>query len=288
MNNIQIYNKNIGVECFFIRFINTTESYGIWLKFTLLKTNSGIYFRVWSICFDKMLPPKVSYMTYPINKISFDNNIIEWPDGFVDFRKESYGNTKNHSWDLTWKVEDDKPIKLLPNFLYSNTIPTTKLETPYPKICGAGEFKNNIFYNGEFNGMQGHNWGPKHSNKYVWCFGNSKDCIIEGFSTKLFQLQFTSLCIRYNKDYMFSDILSPFRIKSYWDREYFEWKIYPEKQVRISCFGNSNCSPDVYYLNPDKSKMLCKNDNLSKIYISLKDGNKVIEDCFTGALEFLK
>lgn len=296
MNAVQIYDKNIGVESFFIRLIDTTENHGVWLKFTFLKTTSGIMFKVWSTYFNEMADSFTSSSTFPIDVVKADENGIYWPSGHIEFAHGSSGSTEKHSWDFSWDVLDDNPMKLLPDFLYSNLVPTTKLITPYPRIFARGIFEVGdgvmIDHYDEFYGMQGHNWAPKHSREYVWMSFGSHLFLAEGFSTNIFPFKFTSFCVRHKSiDYKFSDILSPFRIGSSRDDDEMKWRLQSNvfgDGARVSCVGNPLKSTKLVYKNPDGSKMSCFNDNMASICVSMKIRDMTIGDCGPGALEFLK
>jgi hypothetical protein len=295
MNDIQIYSDGVGVESFFIKAIDPSGDRGLWLKFTFLKSASGITFKVWSIFFDR----KNFYVdseVYSIDKVVIDKNTINWPDGYINYKSGSAGVTSGSAWNLSWNVIDSKPIKLLPNFLYSNVIPITKLITPYPRILVSGRFTFPGYrfsnYNENLLGMQGHNWGPKHSREYVWMFANTELFSVEGFSTKIYPFSFTSICVRYDsEDYIFSDILSPLKISSRYNSNDFEWIASASKigrKVRISGIGNKSRSVALTYKNPDGSSMLCSNDNMAGIYVNLKTRKGDNIDCAVGAaLEFL-
>lgn len=296
MNVPQIYYDEIGVESYFMRIVDPVEDCGVWLKFTFLKTEHTIMFKVWSTYFDRLSKPSTSSIVFPIDQVEARSDAIYWPGGYIKFEGGSAGRTKEHSWDFSWKAIDDRPIKLLPDFLYSNKIPTTKLITPYPRLSVVGEFRTPVILfmhrHGELNGMQGHNWGPKHSREYVWSFGSSPMFVFEGFSTSIFPLKFTSFCIRHGeKDYLFSDVLRPFRIGSTYNPEHFSWRIRSSRlggSARVSCIGHPHRDATLEYKNPDGSSMNCHNDNMSSIYISLKTNGCISGDSVVGALEFLK
>lgn len=295
MNNIQIYDENVGVESFFIRVMSEYEDCGAWIKFTFLKSNSNITFKVWSTYFNRS-SVEHSSKVYPIESVSFDNYSIRWPDGELFFNQCCSGQTKKHKFSFFWDVTDDKPIKLLPKFLYSNSIPTTKLITPFPRMSVSGKLrsKDAILFDcyKVDRGMFGHNWSPKHSREYVWTFSNSSMFSVEGFSTLIFPFKFTSVCVRYQgEDYLFSDILRPIRMSSSYDLFDFEWKASKSNingnRLKLFCIGYYPRSSKLTYKNPDGSKMLCLNDNMSNVYVQLETKDGLLGDVAPGALEFL-
>lgn len=286
---VQIFDKNVGVESFFIRAINELEKNGIWLKFTFLKVQNKINFRVWVIYFNEF-KNIIRTKTYPLHEISEEESVFLFPDGYVNLKKGSHGEIDGLSWDISWDIEDDRPIKLLPDFLYSNKLPNTKLYTPFPRIFATGKISinnSNLICN-SLNGMIGHNWGQKHSREYNWFSVSSNMFYGEGFNLKIFGIPFTSICIRHeDTDYMFSDIFNISKINS--KTNFMEWFVYKNSDyLKLSCIGNSERAVKLNYHNSDGTKMKCVNDNLAKIYITIKKGDDRITDVARGSLEFLR
>lgn len=294
MNDIQIFSSGVGVESFFFRMLDPLEDRGVWLKFTFLKTDP-IQFRIWSVYFSNDGQFEIGTKTMPIADVSFGHGIIYWPGGQLDFLGQCFGCTDKHIWEFNYDVIDNKPVMLLPEFLYSNSIPTTKLITPSPRISVSGNFysgKDNLFNSYvKLTGMQGHNWGPKHSREYAWMSALSPILYVEGFTTSIFPFKFTSMCIRYGKiDYHFSDVLSPIRLNSYSSFDDFKWRVKNKgfgSRFKISCVG-SNPRAGLIYKNPDGSHMTCFNNNLSSVYVTLKTDGRIVGDVAIGALEFLR
>jgi len=298
MNKLQIRNKGVGVESYFVKIIHPVFHKGIWLKFTFLKKSGSVWkdditLKVWATLFGHGGPTRTTSEVYHINRAQIDQCQIRWPDGFISFAEGSEGKVGDISWDLEWKALDDQPIKLLPDFLYSNLIPTTKLVTPFPKLEVTGLVKNGclpFMWRGEkLIGMQGHNWGPKHSREYVWLFGYFNEGIVEGFSTTIPPFKFTSVCMRdkSGKDHLFSDVLSPFRIKSYYKAPMFYWDVQA-KNFHLTAHGTSSFAK-LAYQNPDGSNMYCHNDNTTSTAFNLfKDGaDRIVGTSSNVSLEFL-
>lgn len=288
--DIRIFNNNVGVESFFIRAVNEIEHNGFWIKFTLLKTEEGVKFKVWIIHFHEF-SSIIKTKTYPFYLIEEEENGFKFPNGYVDFTKGSYGNIDGLSWDLSWKIKDDKPVILLPNFLYSNTFPNTKLITPYPKIIVDGTMKLDecLLVSCDLVGMIGHNWGPKHSREYNW-FSVSSDLFYgEGFNVKICGIPFTSILIRHEEiDYVFSDIFDILKMDS--KCNFMEWSVHTRisNNLKLNCIGNKKRAVKLNYYNPNGTKMECVNDNLAKIFITLRKGGEQISDGMRGTLEFLR
>jgi len=295
-NELQIRNENIGVESYFIKVTKPSENRGVWIKYTFLKWKGSITFRVWLTLFGPDAKPITVSNTFHINDvITLGKHGIKWPGGQMLFDSGTYGYIGDISWDFRWDVLDDKPIKLLPDFLYSNEIPTTKLITPYPKLDVYGTVSDSFqshftAHDGGLVGMQGHNWGKKHSKEYVWLHGHFAQGIVEGFSTSIFPFKFTSICMRENngKDHLFSDILSPFRINSNYDADLFEWKANTRKFKISACGRVTSDFAKLTYRNPDATCMYCHNDNLARTYIRLvHDRGEMMDISDNVSLEFL-
>jgi hypothetical protein len=75
--------------------------------------------------------------------------------------------------------------------MYRARFPDQKLTSPIPDAAVRGR----IVVDGEsidvtgWRGMQGHNWGVRHTHRYVWChaggFDGADDVVFEGFSARV-------------------------------------------------------------------------------------------------------
>src|SRR6185436_15166452 len=83
------------------------------------------------------------------------------------------------------------PIVPLPELLYTTPFPKVKTCTPTPDARFEGE----VTIDGErwetsgWRGMQGHNWGRAHAERYAWCHASTwegeDEFILEGMSGDL-------------------------------------------------------------------------------------------------------
>jgi hypothetical protein len=75
--------------------------------------------------------------------------------------------------------------------MYRARLPEQKLTSPIPDAVASGS----LTVDGEtldlsgWRGMQGHNWGTRHTYRYAWCHANgfdgAEDVVFEGFSARV-------------------------------------------------------------------------------------------------------
>lgn len=290
VNDIQINYKDVGVESFFIKVFDNETLNWVWLKFTFLKKGKEVFFRVW-IILKKYGCSIVSHKTFNIKDLNLSATGLIWPEGDLGLEVVdgfTAGKVNDISWSFNWNSLEE-PLKLLPPFLYSNNIPTTKLTTPCPVGIASGYIIANgekLFHSDNLDIMQGHNWGPKHSNEYVWAQGKNNDYVIEGFSTKIFPFQFTAVGLidrkNFGKKTIHSDILKLRRFYSQykdlkWESEFNGYKLFAS--------GNKRKRIMLAYENPNGSEMYCSNDQVS--CLSLFREGKLATTFYDVSLEFL-
>jgi hypothetical protein len=181
------------------------------------------------------------------------------------------------AWDLRFSGSL-APIAPLPfEAMYKPTFPSAKLVTPYPDL----RFEGTVTAFGEtwsldgWRGMQGHNWGRRHTDFYAWCHINvweeEEDFILEGMSAsvRLGPLQtplLTLICARHRGvRYDFNRPIDMARAKG--DATLRRWTFSTSgKYGRIE--GEVEAETDamvgLYYANPAGPMTYCLNSKLSR------------------------
>jgi hypothetical protein len=179
-------------------------------------------------------------------------------------------------WDLRFEGEA-RPIVPFPHEgMYRGAFPKSKLLTPYPDARFDGE----VEVDGErwdlsgWRGMQGHNWGRGHADRYAWCHANlwedGADFILEALSGQvrvgpLMTPLITIVCARYRGvAYDFNGPLTMAR--AHGDVGLRRYSFSAEaRHARIE--GMLEVDTDdmvgLYYPNPDGAMTYCLNSKLA-------------------------
>ncbi|MEW6776899.1 MAG: tocopherol cyclase family protein [Bdellovibrionota bacterium] len=189
------------VESYFLKANHPTEPRAFWLKFTLLCRPNGTAQAVgdvWAVIFNAKTHKHFAFRNqFPAKDCTLGREKVEIRMGKSEFHtghsvgELEMGETKV-SWNLHFTTEGE-PFHHFPReALYEAKFPKSKALSPYPDCRYQGEIK----LNGEaikidnWPGMQGHNWGEKHTDRYAWGHcnlfdGNPKDTFFEGFSGRI-------------------------------------------------------------------------------------------------------
>jgi len=189
------------VESYFLKANHPSEPRAFWIKFTLFcrpGEPAQAVGNVWGIVFNAKTHEHVALrQQFPLSGAVLGRERVEVRMGDSEFHT---GHTKGAlamgdlslRWDLHFDTAGE-PFHHFPNEkLYKMRFPKSKAVSPYPDC----PFDGTIWANGEvlevkhWPGMQGHNWGEKHTDRYAWGHcnefdGNPKDTFFEGFSGRI-------------------------------------------------------------------------------------------------------
>lgn len=189
------------VESFFLKANHPDEKRAFWIKFTIFSRPgepAGAVGDVWGIVFNAETHEHVALRNqFPIDDCALgrEQPLIEMgPSRFEPGRTRGRLELDGQSleWDLAFDTAGE-PFHHFPNEkLYKTRLPKSKAVSPYPDSLFSGR----MVLNGEeirvqgWPGMQGHNWGEKHTDRYAWGHcnlfeGNPKDTFFEGFSGRV-------------------------------------------------------------------------------------------------------
>jgi hypothetical protein len=185
------------------------------------------------------------------------------------------------SWDLRFQGEH-LPIAPLPfEAMYSPRFPTTKLVTPYPDLRFEGE----VTVDGErwvidgWRGMQGHNWGRRHTALYAWSHTNvweeDDTFVLEGTSASaaigpVRTPLITLICARYRGvRYDWNTPLAITRARGEVASGAGAWRwVFSASAEHGAIEGEIEAETDdmvgLYYANPDGPMTYCLNSKLAR------------------------
>jgi hypothetical protein len=134
-------------------------------------------------------------------------------------------------------------------------------------------------------GMQGHNWGPKHTHRYIWAHCNAfpdapPDTFFDGFTAqpKLGPLtvpMLTIVCLRHDgRDFFFKDL--KYLLNRSVQLSYYRWSFEAQnRQVRMRGVfeGPREDFVGLYYANPDGATTYCLNTKIATATIDVEPAN---------------
>jgi hypothetical protein len=183
-------------------------------------------------------------------------------------------------WDLRY-AGTLAPITPLPlEAMYKPTFPSAKLVTPYPTLVFEGEvtaFGERWSVDG-WRGMQGHNWGRRHTDTYAWCHINvwdqEEDFVLEGLSAsvKLGPIRtplLTLVCARHRGvRYDFNQPLDVARARG--DVTLRRWAFSASSRygrIEGEVEAQTEDMVGLYYQNPAGPMTYCLNSKLSRAHV---------------------
>jgi hypothetical protein len=285
--------KGGHVESYFLKAADTAGERALWIRATIFAPLAGrALAEGWAIAFERRggSPRSVAVKhTLPFEGASFGKSglDIRWEvdggplphDAMTMTAGATSGRAKSRDHSIAWDLRYSPcapPIVPFPELLYTTPIPKVKTCTPTPDARFEGE----VIIDGErwetsgWRGMQGHNWGRAHAERYAWCHASTWEgddqFILEGMSGdlrigKIPLPRATILCVRHRGiAYDFNRPLDLLRTRS--DIGLRRWEFTAESgRARIE--GAIDAGTDdfvgLYYPNPDGSMVYCLNASLA-------------------------
>lgn len=191
------------VESFFLKANHRESDRAFWLKFTLYIPvgGEGAVGEVWAILFDGEAGHLAAKATYPVSDVTLRSGGVGLRVGGCSLAP---GETRGElaaadgtmfRWDLRFDGAR-APLRPFPfDWMYTASLPKSKSLTPssdasYDGFVEAGDRRYEV---AGWPGMQGHNWGKNHAERYAWAHcnvfedpeGQPVDAVFEGFSAKV-------------------------------------------------------------------------------------------------------
>jgi hypothetical protein len=188
------------VESYFLKAVAPDARRALWLKATILSAAAepaSAKAEAWAIAFDHREPAHHHLAlkhSVPLAAAAFSRRGlgIDWQvsgseDGMHLAPGSSHGAismpaaeapaARRIEWDLRF-AGDERPLELFPYaWMLRGPVPPSKTVTPSPDLRFAGQ----VTVGAErweldgWRGMQGHNWGRSHAERYGWCHCNQWD-----------------------------------------------------------------------------------------------------------------
>jgi hypothetical protein len=289
------------VESWFMKATDAAAERAIWIKATIYAAESEPerpLVEGWAVAFDrrggvsKLAAVKTSH---PFAEAAITPGAlgITWNKGEGDRLAWSSGaasgaiTTREHAirWDLRYEG-DAPPIVPFPfEAMYTAAVPKQKLLTPVPDARVRGE----VVVDGErwdlgddgWRGMQGHNWGRGHSDRYAWAhvnqWDNGEPFVLEGFSgqIKLGPIMTpltTIVCVRHRGVvYDFNQLRDVLRASG--DVTLRRWDFACESKLATiegSVEATTEEMAGLHYANPDGAMTYCLNSKLARARVQFE------------------
>jgi hypothetical protein len=185
------------VESYFVKLNSPDGTRALWLKWTLFAApGAPAVAECWAIAFARGRAPRAVKRTRPLDAPAMVRTpfALAFGDAYFDGRRAhgllASGGTRV-AWDITLAPRLPALRPLPYAWMYESPVPETKLTSPVPDATAAGWFEidgDRVDVTG-WRGMQGHNWGTRHTHRYAWCqatgFDGAEDVVFEGLSGRL-------------------------------------------------------------------------------------------------------
>ncbi len=274
------------VESFFLKANAPVGGRAFWIKFTLFCPPGGpqaARAETWAIVFagdsgrhvalKESRPAESAELGFERFQLQFGPARL----GPGHTRGELAADGHEIAWDLHFS-ESPAPFHPYPaEWLYSGPFPATKLLSPYPDVRFHGELRvdgESLAVSG-WRGMQGHNWGPRHTERYVWVHcnafaGDPPDTFFEGLTARVrlgpvLSPPLTIVCLRHRGEDVF------FRHPRFWLNRHVEqgryfWR-FEAQDARHRLSGVFEALRDdlvgLRYDNPDRPPTYCLNSKIA-------------------------
>jgi hypothetical protein len=202
------------VESYFLKAVAPDARRALWLKATILSAAAepgNAKAEAWAIAFDHRAPARHQVALkqgVPLDAASFSQRGlgIDWQvpasqdgmhlapglcRGAISMRAPGEPSARRIGWDLRF-AGDERPLALFPfAWMLRGPIPSSKTVTPSPdlRFSGLVTVGQERWELDGWRGMQGHNWGRGHAERYGWCHCNQWDddseLVLEAVSSRL-------------------------------------------------------------------------------------------------------
>jgi len=279
-------------ESYFVRANHPNKPHAFWVRYTIFSpegSNNESVGEIWAMYFNGESNEVVAVQeTFPINQCQFSGNKY-------DFRVGENVLTKGHlsgaatlnghsiSWLLNYSG-DDSSILLLPDKLYSTTLPKAKSLVTTPNILFDGDLiidGQKLLVDG-WQGSENHNWGRKHTDQYAWGqvagFDNNSDAFLECSTARIkvgpiwSPWMTIAVLVVNGHRYRFNSILCSLKAKAKYD--YFDWNFKTsngQETLVVNISANKANFAGLSYKNPPKGSHTCLNSKIGSCTVQLTD-----------------
>jgi len=277
------------VESYFLKLNDREGRRALWLKATILVREGGTprVAEAWAIAFDREGRHVAAKQTVPMADARFASSGLDVSVAGLSIAPgrvsgEVASGDHRITFDLSFSTDVPPLVPFPTERMYETALPSSKVVSPHPDA----RFRGHYAVDGErvevdgWRGMQGHNWGTKHTELYAWGHCNQwdgdDDLVLEGFTGRIkvgpvLAPPVTIVCVRHRGvRYDFNAPLSLVRARG--TIELRRWTFSAKSPLATVSGELWAETPDfvgLSYENPDGSITYCLNSKIARGRIRL-------------------
>lgn len=188
------------VESFFVKANDRDGQRALWIKATIFASSARPFHALaeaWAVVFERGGTHVAVKQTLPYAQAFFSTQQLDIRIGdLITLNRETCSGQLAHaghriSWNLKLEGEASPVVPFAWTRMYEAPLPRSKLVSPMPDLRLSGQLtvdgQEIVVTN--WRGMQGHNWGSAHAERYAWAHCNvwdqDADVLLEAVSAKL-------------------------------------------------------------------------------------------------------
>jgi hypothetical protein len=295
------------VESYFLKLNDPEGRRALWLKATILARlgDAAPVAEAWAIAFDRAGENAGAKQVLPFERARFSRDHLDVrvadlaiSPGKIEGSVASGGRRIEVALAFT---TTSAPLILFPSLrMYEGPLPSTKLVSPTPDARFTGWYSvdgERVLVEG-WRGMQGHNWGKRHAERYAWAhcnqWENDEDLILEGATARvkvgpLLAPPLTVICVwRRGVRYAFNQPLALLRSRGVIGQR--TWTFHAESRlarVEGELTAEARDIVGLHYENPDGAMTYCLNSKIAagRLRLDVKGRPSFTAETRAAALE---
>jgi hypothetical protein len=299
------------VESYFLKLNDREGRRALWVKATILAhAHSSLKWaapvaEAWAIAFDREGRHVAVKDTVPLESARFGDrglDVIVRDLRLTPGRIEgSVGDGERRiAFDLRFTMDAPPLVPFPSERMYETPLPSSKLVSPHPDSIFDGTYSvggQTIAVDG-WRGMEGHNWGTRHTELYAWCHVNEwqgeRDFVFEGLTgrTKVGPIlvpPLTVVCVRHRG--VRYDFNSPsVMARAHGAIDAFRSWTFRSKTAHAAISGEVWAQTEDFvglaYENPDGAITHCLNSKIARARIRLSVAGRPDLDLMSKAAAF--
>lgn len=300
INFTRYHNQPQGhYESFFQRANHPSRPLAFWIRYTIFSPRNhprDARGELWAVFFNGETNQHIAVKNeVPLDQCLFRSSAFFAQIGEATLQPgQLSGMARMQENTIAWELlyhSDEKPLFLLPSFLYQTKLPAAKSLVGAPLATYTGS----LVVNGEtipiekWKGSQNHNWGSKHTDRYAWGqvagFDTSPDSFLELATAQLkvgriWTPPLTLLVLRHEgKEFALNSLPQSLRARGQFD--YFTWD-FSSKTKDVTVQGKISAPRTAFvglrYANPPGGEKYCLNTKLASCELRLKQKQKPTEE----------
>jgi hypothetical protein len=276
------------VESYFIKLNDASGRCALWLKATILagRDRSPVA-EAWAIGFDREAGHVGVKRVVPHAEARFSKYELDVSVGGIEMSEgKTRGKIQSGDHVIEWDLEFDAsgaPLIPYPSpKMYTGPLPSQKLVSPHASTRFSGSYRvdgREVKVDG-WRGMQGHNWGKRHTELYAWGHVNQwddqEDLMLEGVTARvkvgpLLAPPLTLVCVWHRGErYELNQTKTLLKARgSISTRVWTFQSTGPDASVEGELRAETEDMAGLYYENPNGEMTYCLNSKIARAELTL-------------------